>query len=145
MSGKYSRQVVGKSVLQADTEFIQLHRYNTDERTGEEAFQDIERRGLNGRSAVLVFDGRVKHGDRHACNKERPAEQREQLDCRLHPIEIEDIRAHISHHGEEVRYRAVNGFIEPFQHRVPYYIGDLFSEKIEHAADGVSDPRKNIS
>ena len=37
-SGKQGGQIMGKGVLQADTELIQFHRHNTDQGTGEKAF-----------------------------------------------------------------------------------------------------------
>ena len=132
-------QVLGKGVLQADAEFVQLYRHHADERTGKKSFENIDRRGLDVRSAALVLNRHIEDGDHRSGNEQRPAEQRKQLDCRLHPIEGEDVRAHIAHHGEEVRHSTVNGFVEPFQHGVPYQVGDLRAEEAECVADGAAD------
>ena len=60
-------------------------------------------------------------------NKERPAEQREEFDGRLNPVKVKDICTHIAHHAEEISYGVIDGFIKPFEHGVPDYIGYLLS------------------
>ena len=142
---KDCRQVVGKAVLQANAELVQLHRHDADERAGKEALEDIDRRGLDVRPAVLVFYRHIEYGDHHTGDKQRPTEQRKKLNGRLNPVEVKDIRAHAAHHSKKVRYCVVDGFIKPFQHGVPDYIGYLLSEKAEHAADGVPDPAYDIA
>lgn len=142
---KDSRQVVGKDVLQADAEFIQFHRHDADEGAGEEAFQDIDCRGFDGCPAVLVLNGGIKYGDHRACHKECPPKESKQLNGGLHPIESEDIRAHVSHRRKEIRNSAVYGFIKPLEHGVPDGIGNLFAKKLKGASDGVANSRKNIA
>lgn len=122
---------MGKGILQGYAEFVQLHGDNADERAGKKSLEDIDRSGLDIGSAVLVFYCYIKDGDHHSGDKERPAKQCKELDCGLHPIEGEDVRAHVSHHGKEIRDGVIDRFVHPFQHGVPDGIGYLRPQEIE--------------
>ena len=78
---------------------------------------------------MLIFYRHIKYSDNHTCNKERPAEQREEFDSRLNPVKVKDVRPHIAHHGEEISCSIIYRFIKPFEHGVPDGVGYLRAQK----------------
>ena len=76
----------------------------------------------------------IRAGDEQA-----PTEQRKQLDGRLHPFEVKDLRTHIADHFEAVGNRPVNNFVYPTEHGVPDSVGDTAFHYIYCVSDGVAD------
>lgn len=128
-----------KGVLQTDAEFIQFDRHNTDEGAGKKAFQNVQRSRFNVCSAALILDGYIEYGDNRAGDEQAPTEQRKQLDGRLHPFEVKDLRTHIADHFEAVGNRPVNNFVYPTEHGVPDSVGDTAFHYIYCVSDGVAD------
>ena len=94
---------------------------------------------------MLVLDGHIEHRHHHACHKERPAEQGKQFHSGPHPIQLEDLGSHISHHGKELRHRIIDGGVEPLEHGIPDHVGDLLTEETEHAANGIANPADEVT
>ena len=126
--------------MQRNAEPIKLYGNNADERTRKKSLENIEGGIFDIRSAALIFDCHVEDGNDNACDKQRPSEERKQMDGGLHPFEVEYLRAHVAHHRKEVSNRAVYGFVKPFHHRVPYRIGDLLTYPAEGVCYGIGDP-----
>ena len=98
----------------------------------------------------MILNGQIKHRRHHAHGVERPAEHPEEFYRRLHPAEVEDLRAHLAHRGEEVRHRSVDLLIEPEQKGAENSVGQLrariaerAAQCIAHAVDDVAQPVKH--
>ena len=131
--------------MQADAELVQFHRHNTDERTGKKALQDVNAGGADIRPAALVFDCHIKNGNHQSGNKQRPAEQREKPDRLFDPWQIEDVSAHIAHHGKKVGNGAIDDLIHPLEYGIKYRIGKLGSKKFDGITDGTANAGDDIS
>ena len=144
-SGQSADKVTGKCVLQADAKLVQFHRHDTNERTGKKALQDVNAGSADICPAALVFDCHIKNGNHQSGNKKRPAEQREQPNCFFDPWQIENVSAHIAHHGKKVGNGAIDDLIHPLEYGIKYRIGKLGSKKFDGITDGAANAGDNIS
>ena len=88
----------------------------------------------------MVFNRRIEHGDHHARYEQRPPEQGKQQDRCFHPVELENVRPHIAHHGEKIRHCIIDAVVIPLQHGIENDVGYLLPQGVEYASDSVPDP-----
>ena len=89
--------------------------------------------------SFTLLDGDIEYGDNRAGDEQAPTEQRKQLDGRLHPFEVKDLRTHVADHFKTVGNRSVNNFVYPTEHGVPDSIGDTAFHHIYCISDGIAD------
>ena len=63
----------------------------------------------------------------------------------VHPAEAENLSAHIVHAGEQVCHRIKDRVVDPLYQCVPDIHGDVRADPFEHHAQGISQPREDIS
>lgn len=131
--------------MQADAELVQFHRHNTNKRTGKKALQDVYAGGADICPAALVFDCHIKNGNHQSGNKQCPTKHREQPDRLFDPRQIEDVSAHVAHHGKKVGNGAIDDLIHPLEYGIKYRIGKLGSKKFDGVTDGAANAGDNIS
>ena len=134
-----------KDVLQVDAEFVQLHRHDADQRTGKKAFQNVDGRRFDVGPPALILDGDIEDRHDHTGGEQRPTEQREQPERRLHPSEIEDLGAHVAHHLKKVGDRPVDDLVEPPEHGIEDRLRYLAADEPNGAADRIADPGINVT
>ena len=130
---------------ETDAEFIEFYRQNTYEGAGEEPFQHIYCRGLDTGPSGLILYSHIENSNHRPGDEQRPAEHCKQGYGCAYPVQVEDIRAHVAHHGEKIAGRVKNRVIKPSYHGVPDGRRDLLSNRIEHSAHGTSYAAENVA
>ena len=124
--------------MQGNAELVKLYRDNANQRTGEEAFQDIDGSCFYTGTASLRFNRHIEYGDCHTCHKQRPAKQGEQVDHRADPTQVEDLGTHVVDAGEQVSYRFEDGGVDPLDQGCPDGIHHFTDSIIKCNSDGIA-------
>ncbi len=95
----------------------------------------MERSGFDVCPPRLIFNRHVEHRNHRTREEQCPAEQCEELNGRLDPVEVKDVRSHIAHHGEEIGNRAVNHLVRPLQKRIKNHVGKMRPQRVKNIAD----------
>ena len=114
--------------MQGDGQRIELHGYCGEQGYRHKAFEDVQSRLPNVPSAGGILDAALKGADHQAYAEKRPAQLGEELHDRLHPGQLEQLHAHVSHLLEKVPEETDDLAVDPIQdfgqygrgHKVPY-------------------------
>ena len=66
-SRKNPGQISCEGILQGNAELVQFDRHHPNQRTGKEAFQNIQGSGFYIHSAALRFNGNIKNRNDYTC------------------------------------------------------------------------------